>query len=437
MSKKNLKFFRLSLIVLALLCCFAGCAPNIAPPTGNNPDDPDVTEVPKLEHFKTVVTAEDIHTLEDYPDLKTLDLSGSTCYPEILAYMEAHPDVEVTYTVDILGTTYKTDTEELNLSDLTVEQLTEVAPTLRYLPNLKKVELMKADGTSNFAMTDIKALCDACPGVVFNYKFDLFGKTFSTADEYIEFVDQEIGDEGITQIREAMDIMPNLYSVKLDKCGVSSEVMAKLRDDYPDVKVVWRVYFGTKFNCLTDEEVLRLTDGLYDDNISEMKYLTEARFVDIGHNDKLTDISFCKYMPNLELLIVSGAAVKDLTPLENAKKLEYLELVFCGNLVDLTPLENCTALKYLNISNTKVKDLTPLDNLPIERFNCLSMKYLPSSQRDHFKSKHPECLSVFNGTQPYGYGWRYVDNGYTFWEYYANMRIIFNYDNKYWYTGRT
>lgn len=440
MNRKTLRILSLSLLTAAVLC-LAGCAPSIGGP-GSDLDtlaeaDPTPEFTPAPDSVTMVVTPETISQLEAYPELRKADLTGSTCYPEIMAYMEAHPDVQVIYTVDVMGKTIRSDLELVNLAGIAPEQVDEVANALQYLPKLKYVELMASDGSCALSLENVKRFQEIIPGAQFNYNFEMFGKRFNTADLYIVFENTPIGDEGLNTIRMAMDIMPQLYSVSLDKCEVSTPAMAKLREDYPDVQVDWRLYFGTKFNCMTNEDILRLTDGLYNDNIADMKYLTKARYVDIGHNDRLSDISFLQYMPDLELLIVSGAAVKDLTPLSNAKNLEYLELVFCGNLQDLSPLAGCENLKYLNISMTLVKDLTPLDDLPIERFNCLSMKYLPNSQREHFKEKHPDCLSVFNGTQPYGYGWRYTDYGYTFWEYYANMRIIFDYDNKYWYTGRT
>ena len=47
-------------------------------------------------------------------------------------------------------------------------------------------------------------------------------------------------------------------------------------------------------------------------------------------------------------------------------------------------------------------------------------------------SIHPkeECITVFYGySQPYGYGWRYDDNGQTmFWYYKDVIREVFEYD---------
>ena len=52
------------------------------------------------------------------------------------------------------------------------------------------------------------------------------------------------------------------------------------------------------------------------------------------------------------------------------------------------------------------------------------------ADRQVMKEWHPDCLSVYTGKQPYGYGWRYIDDGYTFWDYYATMRKMFHYDEQ-------
>lgn len=40
----------------------------------------------------------------------------------------------------------------------------------------------------------------------------------------------------------------------MDSCGVSDEEMAAIRDDFPDVNVVWRIWFGTGYSVRTDVE---------------------------------------------------------------------------------------------------------------------------------------------------------------------------------------
>ena len=94
----------------------------------------------------------------------------------------------------------------------------------------------------------------------------------------------------------------------------------------------------------------------------------------------------------------------------------------------ISTLEGCESLRFLNLSYTKVTNYMPLDGLPLERFCCLSAKASVDEQNT-FLSIHPDCLTRFYGSQPYGYGWRYDDNGLTFNEYYKNVvRKAFNYD---------
>ena len=66
--------------------------------------------------------------------------------------------------------------------------------------------------------------------------------------------------------------------------------------------------------------------------------------------------------------------------------------------------------------------------MELERVCNLSTK-VPAAEQTAFQEIHPSCLTRFYGNQPYGYGWRYNDNGYTFFWYYKEViREVFNYD---------
>lgn len=450
---------------------------------------------------KLVVTEADINQLDLYTNLKNVDLSGSTCYDAIIRFADAHPGVNVTYTVELGGTTVTHDVTALDLAagtfdydtlvenlqylpqvtgislpvtDLSREQIEalraaypgitvdytvallgqeltedvtvldvssmeagqigEISAALTMLPNVHTLDLLGTTGTNNMSITDVKALMDACVGMKVVYEFDFYGLRLSTATESVELNRVDIGNEGEETIRQALDIMPHCTYMKLDDCGIDSEVMASIRDSYPDTKVVWRVFFG-KFNCLTDAEMLRLTNGLKDQHVGELIYCTDVKYLDVGHNEPLTDISFIRYMPKLEICILSGSLVSDLTPFENHQNIEFLEMCFCSLVKDLSPLVNCPNLKFLNISYTNVRDLEYVYDMPLERFNCMQNK-IPESQQTKFLNGHPNCLTRFSGTQCYGYGWRYDDDGITFSEYYANMRVIFMYDDAGYVSGK-
>ena len=170
---------------------------------------------------------------------------------------EAFPDIEFSYTVEILGQELESDTQELNLSELTDADLEAVSANLSLLPELKTVELCGADGTSGLSQDQAKAIIAAAPGVVFHYAFDFFGETLSTDMEEVVLKNKSIGDSGEGEVRSALDLLSNCKRFVLENCGLSNEVLAKIRDDYRDrTKVVWRVSFG-QGTTMTDAEVVR------------------------------------------------------------------------------------------------------------------------------------------------------------------------------------
>jgi hypothetical protein len=212
--------------------------------------------------------------------------------------------------------------------------------------------------------------------------------------------------------------------------------MAQLRNDYRDrTKIVWRVEFG-KGSTLTDVVAIRATHGLKDSTNKNLIYCEDVRFMDLGHNGEegsayLRDVSFVTGMPNLEAIILSGAYITDLTPFSGCKNLKFLEIAFCGMVQDLSPLAGCTSLEMLNIGSIKLTDLSALDNLPMT--HLMARMYpsgkcpIPAEEQARFQELHPDCWASFTGSQPYGDGWRYDENGDEL-PYYAMLRDVFKYD---------
>lgn len=411
----------------AYIAAHPGVAVEYTVDLGRGAVSPDVTELeltPDSYKFDRLMA-----NLKYLPKLERVDFPLTTLSAdEIASIRESYSVLDVEYTVELLGAAHSPDEMYLNLSQMKPSEIDELLRVMPMLPDITQIELMDATGSSPLSKADVKALQDALPGVSFHYSFDLFGKTVSTTDEVIEYEDLPIGNEGEAEIREALDILSSCTYFKLDDCGLDSETMASIRDDYPDVKVVWRVHISY-YNMLTDEEMLRVTHKLTNDLIGELQYCTAVKYADFGHNSNLTDFSFIAYMPNLEIVIASGSPVSDISAFANCPNLEWLELAFCGNVKDLSCLAGLQNLKYLNVSNTRVSDLSPLADLKLERFSCMKTKVSAAEERS-FNEKHPDCLTRFEGKQPYGYGWRYDDYGYTFFEYYARMREIFRYDDK-------
>ena len=350
---------------------------------------------------------------------------------ELAALREALPDAELQYTVSIGGQIYPGEATHVTLTDADADDLAAALEQLRLLPDLTGVELMGADGTSPFSKQEVRAIMDAVPGADVHYEFDLFGQHLTTADRRVVFDSVEIGNEGEQEIRAALDILPKCTYFLLDSCGIDNEVMASIRDDYPDKQIVWRVFISF-FNMLTDEQIIRVTFELNDENCEPLNYCTECVYLDVGHNSTLTDCSFVQYMPKLECVILSGSSVQDVSYFANCKNLIWTELCFCGWLKDISVFADHPTMKYLNISSTSVSDISALDNVALDRLNCMNARVDYASQR-HFIELHPDCISVFEGKQPYGYGWRYNDHGVTFFDYYKHMREVFLYGEKGYY----
>ena len=248
----------------------------------------------------------------------------------------------------------------------------------------------------------------------------------------------KIGDDGEQAIRDALDLLSNCKRFVLDGCGVSNEVMAQLREDYRDrTKVVWRVSFGNG-SSLTDAQVIRSVYDLKDSNCAALRYCEDAVYADFGHDEYLNDSSFLEGMTSLEVLILSGSPIKDLTSLENCKNLRILEIANCGYITDLTPLAQCESLEMLNISYTKAEDLSPLEDLDLTHLVAVggTGTRLGTEQQQAFEAAHPDCQNLWRGTQEYGVGWRYV-NDETKMDWYAQAAVAFKYphapNNAGWY----
>lgn len=434
------------------------------------------------------VTAESISELEKYPALRELDLSGSTCYDEILDYEAHHPEVSVLYTVSVDGTdifntqtelnwegrdvsallsvdrtylpalgsidlgavgvsdidavrahfpdaelrycvniageTVSCDDSSIDLSGSELSDVSEIAALMQYLPAVKEIKL------GDIPFEDYKFLFEACPGVSFDYSFELFGQTVTTRTDTLKYKKVPIGDDGIEYFRTVLPYLPELRYLSFDRCDTTDEIVNQLRDDFPDVKIAWRIFFKG-FSCMTDVEKIWAIGSLYTSDCDVLKYCRDVKYLDLGHNN-IKYIDFVKDMDKLEVLILSMGTLRDLSPLEGHTALEYLE-VTCSFFSDLSPLASCTGLKHLEISlDHNITDITPLYGLDLERFYSLYNNNVPSSQYEEFAALHPDC-EIDHGLGKYlmcplvESRWRYSGGRIT--ERYALLREQIGYDD--------
>ena len=341
-----------------------------------------------------------------------------------------HENIAFTATVEVLGLEYDEETTtELDLSGMTGEDAVQVVEQIRKLPNLTYVNLNPENGIGALSLEDVKLLMEAVPQVTFAFTFDFYGHQLSTADEEVHIKNTKIGNEGEQNVRNALDLLKNCKRFVLENCQISNEIMAQIREDYRDqTKVVWRVSYGIG-STLTDAEVIRAVYELVDDNCHNLIYCEDAKYMDIGHNEWLDACDFVSGMKSLEYVIISGAPIKSLEPFRNCKNLKFLEAAFCEYITDVSPLADCPNLQMLNISNTHVQDLSPLDNLPLThltvRTNPSGKCRLTQEEQDRVMKQHPDCWISYDGAQPYGVGWRYGEDEITPLDHYMVIRKVF------------
>ena len=445
----------------------------------------------KATALTLVVTEEDFETIEKCENLRYLDVSGSTCYDAIMRYARNHPQVDVRYaaavgsvtvknteteltlapldatlailqeslprlpqlknimlkstclteqqletlkqefpdrdfrwTLDILGTEYPQDAESVNLASMDAADLDAVTAQVA---RLKSVTAINLSGSS-LSPAEVKTMMDLFPEARIHYSFSLFGTEVSTETDRVDLTDTPIGNEGADTIRQALSIMPQCTYMKLENCGMSNEVLGGIQADFPNTKIVWRISFGGQYSLLTDETTLRTVYGVDNSHNEYLKYCTSLKYIDMGHNETLSDISFASYMPDLEILILSGAPIKNVDPLANCKNLVFLEMANCVYLEDISALRNCEKLRFLNIGFSRVTDISPIWDLPLERFVCLGPR-MDWETRKAYEEEHPDCWARFSGENPLSLGWKYDDIGITYSEYYKFIREIFDLDS--------
>lgn len=371
-----------------------------------------------------------MNNLIHLPKLQSLKLADpALTLEQVTSLREAYPEISIAYTVTVLGMEREAEITELDLSAMTGADVPAVTEQIKKLPNLTYVNLNPENGTSALALEDVKNLMEAVPAVKFDFSFDFFGHTLSTADEQIHIKNTKIGNEGEQTVRSTLDLLKNCKRFVLENCQISNEVMAKIRDDYRhQTKVVWRVSYGLG-STLTDAEIIRAVYDLVDDNCHNLIYCEDARFMDIGHNEWLDSCEFVSGMKSLEYVIISGSPVKDLTPFQNCRNLRVLEAAFCEYIESAEPLRHCTKLERLNISYTHITDLSPLDDLNL--VNLCAMYYpksrVPQEEQDRFRALKPDCMMNFVGSQPYGNVWRYDEKG-DYLPWYQLIRDVFRYE---------
>lgn len=325
-------------------------------------------------------------------------------------FAKRNPDMKIIGTLQIGGVKAPLGDSELDLTGMNTAAMSELEKALPYFENLEKINF-GTDENGYTGLKDVSEFTTAHPEFKVKYHFTVWGKKVSLHAKKLDLNHIQMDDQG-KQVRDVLPYMPDVTFLDMDFCDVDNEHMAAIRDDFPDIKVVWRIWFGSYYSVRTDvEKILAsapLNGGMLNpENTVALKYCTDLKYLDIGHNDDLQDISFISYMPNLEVLIIMWGHITDISPIADCPKMEFLE-IFTNNITDLTPLEDLKEIKHLNIcNNPNMDDITPLYGLStLERLWIGRANRIPPEQVEKFMELNPDCDVKFVPCDPHD-GWRW------------------------------
>lgn len=357
------------------------------------------------------------------PELKALDVRAAPFTAEELAAIRAAaPGVELGFSLRIGGIPVDSDATALDLSGLPLSALDEACEALPLLTKLETVNLNHVDGAAlpdgaaaarpaeqttegavatGLGWTGLARLQAACPGVRFDYRFTYMGKTFSVCDPVVSLSGLKLGNGRADEV-EAFGAYLQCDTLEMERCGISNERMAALRDALPNTKVVWRIYFSGA-HARSDAVRIRLIFTCTEKDMELLRYCRECELLDLGHND-LSNIECVAYMPKLRVAILAIGRVRDISPLKGCKELEYLEL-FNQQIADISVLSGLTKLKHLNLTWNRIEDISPLLGLTgLERL-WIGRNPITEEQRAQLAAALPDT-EIRYSHGPTGEGWR-------------------------------
>ena len=363
---------------------------------------------PNTSHFTvTEIAEEDIAQLGYFPNLRVVDASNCTNYPQILVLQEKYPDCQVKYFVEVDGQRRSRNTTTLTIEDPDVDEL-EFA--LSYLPNMKTLTLCGKLP----AAEKLLAMREKFPHVDIHWEYILLDRVLT--DDVTKLDLSGIVMDSPQAVEAALPYLPELTWVDMSYCGISNEDMDALNKRHEDVRFVWTVYAG-RCRLRTDDTTFmpylfgydagrRFTDK----DAENLKYCTDIICMDMGHMG-ITQCSFLYYMPNMQYLILADTELQDYTPIGSLQELKYLEL-FIAKDSDVSPLVRCGKLEDINLCYTFINNLDVLKDLSsLKNLWLIGAHYNPNHLAE-LKEARPDIHICTTGGSSTGSGWRELPNYY-------------------------
>lgn len=307
MNKKYFLPAAAAVIVLALVVLFAaGTIPLSAPAPSPTPEP---TPAP-TEYTITGESAEEIAALGEISTLRHIDATASREYEALAKLRAALPECEMDWVYELNGVEYPGDTEEL-----TVETLDGLEDALRYLPDIRFVDMLACEVTTG----DIDRYMEINPDADYLW-WVKFGRWVVRSDIQI-FSSMRTTDNHYYTNEELYPLLH--YCKKMRALDLGHNALTDLTD----------------IGNMTDLQVLIIADNEYLTDLSPLKNLDKLYYLEMFLCINITDFSgldgmvsmedmncrYCRYlddpsflanMPNLRMLYCAntGLGLREIAP---------------------------------------------------------------------------------------------------------------------------
>ena len=355
-------------------------------------------ELSSVESYTGALDADGLKGLDQYPNLRELDLSGSTDLAAVMDYIQTHPQVRVRYTVDLGGTVLDNGTESVELPRGSFDYAL-LRERIRYLPALREILLPETD----LEPAQIRQLREERPEISLRYTVSVLEQT--VPEDVRELDLSALQAERLEETIRALGLLPCLERATLTgedgSNALTLEELHTLQTAAPDTLFVYRFQlFGREVSteeerieyvrvpigneglpelrralpCLRRCRYLLLDDcGIDDEELAALRAeWPETKIVWRVHISYLNFLTDIKVIHLTFLLTNSNAQV-----MRFCNEVEYLDIGH-NSISDISFMGYMPHLKYIILSYNKVSDLSPLANCKelemLELYQCLSLE---------------------------------------------------------------
>ena len=387
---------------------------------------------PKETEYFTVTdkNIEDYSIFNKFDHLKTLDLTSIDISPSEYDSISSKVNdrTVILWNVPLGNKKFSNISRTLDISpDLNITD----ASVIKYFISLNSVKISSIP-SSELLLNICKSAREVNPDVVINCSTSVYGVDVGSETDFLDLNAVEIDD--LTELDCLLGAMPNIKTVEICSCKLENEVIAALKDKYPDRKIVWAIRIS-KNVIRTDAQVFSILGKMkYNDLTSEafsplFRYCTELRALDLGHCN-VSDLSEITNLKHLHTLILADNSVSDVSPLAELKELVYIEIQY-NKIKDATPFGELPNLEDLYIvHNSGLRNITALANCKKLKRAQFAACHINMAEYSSLRKQVPEdCHLTF---EDYGVmtltHWRvYHDKNRKIREAFANWKNVKEY----------